>query len=351
MRVTTAGFLLLVLLGLSPARSRAEDPAAAGGGRPPDVATTPAPQYRLRADLGGTEPGTSRQAFEAAIARRAPSDLYELQVGYTYTDQVYYTSNRGYLTAYRFFNDGRSYVKGDATLRKYDYPVDATVQKPNPDSNAYEWVPRGELEVSHWLLAGVRAGVQYQLFPANFFYDTSSWTVNQKFAGEVELRPFATVSLGAKAALLRDPDPGKTEILGRPVPGAAAGTLASATNVVYRTTSLVGGWAGIELPAVGAKLEYLPNRDLDNSYDWSLLSTLDLRPAPWVELRLQQVHDAYASASNFPGKTADIYMGAAVFRVSEALRLRGGYRYVDAPAGARSGGTLIAGVEWRPARS
>jgi len=34
---------------------------------------------------------------------------YELQVGYSYTDQVYYQSNRGFVTLYRFFNDDRSY--------------------------------------------------------------------------------------------------------------------------------------------------------------------------------------------------------------------------------------------------
>ncbi len=347
MRMTTMGCGCLTLLVLVPSLARGED--AGQGGRPPDVAAAPVERpYTLRADLGGTEPGTSRQAFEAVIARRG-SAPYELQVGYSYTDQVYYQSNRGFLTVYRFFNDGQSYLKGDATLRKYDYPIDATVQKPNPDSNSYAWVPRGELEVSHWFVRSVRAGVQYQLFPANFFYDTASWTVNQKLAGEVEVKPVPILSLGARAALLRDPDPNKTEILGRPVPGAPAGTLASSTNVVYRTTSLVGGWGAIDLATVGAKLEYLPNRDLDNSYDWSLLSTLDLRPARWVEIRLQEVHDTYSSLSNFPGRTADIYMAAAVFRATEAVRLRAGYRYVDAPN--RAGGTVIAGVEWRPARS
>ncbi len=342
MRLKNVGTGLLAVVLLVPAASRGAD--SAQGGRPPDVAATPAElPYTLRADLGGTEPGTSRQAFEAVIARRGSSP-YEVQVGYSYTDQVYYQSNRGFLTLYRFFNDGQSYVKGDATLRRYDYPVDATVQKPNPDSNAYEWVPRGELEVSHWFVRQVRAGVQYQLFPASFFYDNASWTVNQKFAGEVEVRPVQIVSVGARAALLRDPDPNKTEILGRPIPGGG-GALAAQTSVVYRTTSLVGGWGAIDLPAVGAKVEYLPNRDLDNSYDWSLLSTLELRPVRWVEIRLQEVHDTYSSFSNFPGKTADIYMGAAVFRATEVLRLRAGYRYVDAPN--RTGGTIIAGVEWR----
>jgi hypothetical protein len=342
MRVNGIGLGLFLSL-LTAAEARAQDASAAGGGRPPDVAAEAPRPYRLRADLGGTEPGTSRQAFEANVAHRGATP-WEWQVGYTYSDQVYYQSNRGYLTLYRFFEEGMSYVKGDATLRRYDYPVDATVQRPNPDSSSYEWVPRAEVEASHWFMPAVRAGVQYQLFPANFFYDTSSWTVNQKVAGDVEVWPLRTLHLGVKAALLRDPDPGKTEILGRPIPGDP-GSLATATNVVYQTQTLVGGWAEVALAAVGAKLEYLPNRDLDGSYDWSLLSTLWFRPAPSVEVKLEEVHDTYSNVSSFPGSTADIYMGTVAWEMSPALRLRGGYRYVDAPN--RTGGTIVAGLEWR----
>lgn len=338
-RIRLGVFLFL----LAPAAARAQDAVAPAVGRPPDVATDAPRPYRLRADLGGTEPGTSRQSFEANVAHRGTAP-WEWQVGYTYTDQEFYTSNRGYATLYRFFNDGMSYVKGDATLRKYDYPVDPTIQKPNPDSSSYEWVPRAEVEASHWFVSSVRAGVQYQLFPANFFYDPSSWTVNQKLAGDVEVWPLRTVHLGVKAALLRDPDPNQTEIKGRPISGNP-GSLATATNVVYQTQTLVGGWAEVAFAPVGAKVEYLPNRDLDGSYDWSLLSTLWFRPIPALVIRLEEVHDTYSNVSSFPGQTADIYMGTVGYELNAALSLRGGYRYVDAPN--RTGGTLILGLEWR----
>ncbi len=296
----------------------------------------------LRADLGGTEPGTSRQAFEG-VARYGGVDHVELQAGYSYSDQVYYWSNRGFVTAYRHYGSEGSYVKGDATLRKYDYPVDPTVRRPAPDSNAYDWVPRGELELSHAFGPALRAGVQYQLFPASFFYDPSSWTVNQKLAGEVTLRPTEVVRVGVVAAVLRDPDPRRTEIRGRPSP--VTGAVAPRTSVVYRSTSLFGGKVGVEVDRLGLELQYLPNRDLDNSYAWSLLSTLDLRLTDRLDLRLQEVHDRYASVSNYPGRTAEIYMGAVGGALTPALRLRGGYRYVDAPT--RQGGTVILGVELR----
>ncbi len=304
------------------------------------VALAAAPPLRrdlsVRLDLGGTEPGSARQAFEGVVAYRGLQG-YELQTGWTYSDQVYYTSNRGFLTAYRFYADGYSYVKVDASLRKYEYPSNGALP-PNPDANAYLWVPRGELEVSHYLDRAWRIGAQYQLFPASFFHDPSSWTVNHKLSASVEYSPIAAVTLAARAALLRDPDPNLTVIQTSPT--------AAPTHVVYRVTTLVGGSAALDLRRVGLKVEYLPNRDLDTSYAWSILSTLDLAVTDRIDLRLQQVHDAYAAVSRFHGKTADIAMGAVGWAVSDALRLRAGYRYVDVPD--RWGGTVIVGLELRP---
>jgi hypothetical protein len=336
---------------LGPALAQGEEPAA------PEPAPAPVRRdLRVRLDLGGTEPSTSKQAFEGVVAYRGIQP-WEFQGGYTYSDQVFYTSNRGYLTAYRFYDDGQSYLKADATLRKYDYPVDPTIQAPNPDSNSYKWVPRGELEVSHRLSEMFRAGLQYQLFPANFFWDTSSWAVNHKLSGSVEVRPVPQVTLAGRAAVLRDPDPNATTIIGRklPTPPATANCslppidpqcFATQTSVKYRTTSLIGGSAAVDLERVGAKVEYLPNRDLDNSYDWSILSMLEVRLTNRFAIRLEEVHDVYSSVSNFSGRTAEIMMGAAHYQVSEAFGVRGGYRYVDAPT--RTGGTIIVGVELRP---
>lgn len=341
-------------------------PALALGQQSPEPAPAPVRRdLRIRMDLGGTEPGTSKQAFEGVVAYRGVQP-WELQAGYTYSDNIAYTSNRGYLTAYRFYDDGMSYVKADATLRKYDYPIDPSIKAPNPDSNSYDWVPRGELEVSHRLSDMFRVGLQYQLFPANFFHDTSSWAVNNKVSGSFEVRPVQQVTLGVRAAVLRDPDPNKTLIKGRPTPtspGPAPGQVnpcdapvvcATSTSVVYRTTSLFGGFGAIDLGRVAAKLEYLPNRDLDNSYDWSLLSTLELRFTDKISLRLEEVHDTYSTVSNFSGRTANIYMAAAGYRWSDALALRAGYRFVDVPDPAnpsparRRDGVAIVGFELRP---
>lgn len=296
----------------------------------------------LRADLGGTEPGTSRQAFEGAV-KYGGIERMELLAGYSYSDQVYYWSNRAFVTAYRFYGRDGSWVKGDLTLRRYSYPVDPAVLRPQPDSNAYDWVPRAEAEISHVFSPALRAAIAYQLFPANFFYDTSSWAVNNKLSGEVEVRPLDALRLTGIVAALRDPDPSRTEILGRrsPVTGAAA----TATRVDYRVTSLLGGAAAVDLGRIAVELRYLPNRDLDNSYRDSILTTIDLRVHERASLRLQQVHDWYGAHSNYAGRTADIVLGEAAYDLSPSLQVRGGYRYVDAPT--RTGGTILLGLGLR----
>jgi hypothetical protein len=341
MRLTDG--LLAALLLLPPALATGQA-TPAGSETPPALSDAESLRrgLTLRADLGGTEPGTSKQAFEGVV-RYGGLDQIELQGGYSYSDQVYFQSNRGFVTAYRFYGADESYVKGDLTLRKYDYPINPGVLRPTPDSNSYDWVPRGELELSHAFGAPLRLGLAYQLFPANFFYDTSTWTVNQKLSGQLEVRPIGQLRLRVIAAVLRDPDPRRTEILGRTSP--VTGAVAPQTNVVYRTTSLLGGAAAVVLERVSLELQYLPNRDLDNGYAWSLLSTADIRVTSRLDVRLQEVHDEYSSVSNYAGKTGEIYMAAGVFKLTEAVRLRGGFRYVDAPS--RRGGTAILGFEWR----
>jgi hypothetical protein len=320
-------------------------------GRAPDVPVRAPRPFSLRADYGGTEPGTSRQAFEAVASGR-PADDWQVDAGGTWSDQGFFESTRGFLTGYRFFNDGQSYVKADASLRKYQYPTDPAVQRPNPDSSSYEWVQRGELETSHPFTTWLRGTAQYQLFRASFFHDGSSWAVNHKVSGELEVRVLPQLRVAARAAALRDPNPNYTQVRGRPVPTDRAVTAAS-TRVDYRWTGLVGGWAALDLGRVAAKVELLPNRDLDDSYAWSLLSTVDLRLTRAADLRLQHVHDEYSSVSTFRGRTAEIYMAAAGYAVTGALRLRGGYRWVDTPAYDRAGrsgyGTVLVGAEWRTA--
>lgn len=312
--------------------------------------------------LGGTEPGTSRQAVEGQL-RYAGLDRLELQAGAGWSDSIFYESAKGYATGYFFYAPG-SYLKGDLSLRQYAY---SGASRPTPDSNAYDLVPRLEVEVSHHVVRALRAGLAYQLFTPSFFYDPQTTTVNHKVTGELEVLLGAGVTLTGMAAVLSDPDPARTTIKGRPVPGAPAGTVctpgapspdcAASTAVVKRRELLVGGGGTWRTAPFTASLRIIPNRDLDSSYAWSILSGLELRPVERLSLDLQWTFDRYSSVSGptFAGKNGNILWMRARCQLTPGLALGGGFKYVNNPgpastsptAGTRSAATLLLDVEWR----
>src|SRR2546430_4761843 len=138
---------------------------------------------RLDARMGGSEPGTSKNAFEGELIYGGFNRL-QLHAGGSWTDHIFYHPVKGYANAYWFYSPD-SYLKADFTLRRYNY---TGANRPTPDSNAYDKVPRASLEVSHWFGRTVRAGLEYQLFAPDFFYDRSTRILNHKITGEVEAR-------------------------------------------------------------------------------------------------------------------------------------------------------------------
>lgn len=318
---------------------------------------------RLTGWLGGTEPGTSKQAVEGQVWYGG-LDRLELSAGGSWTDNVFYESSKGYASGYWFYAPD-SYLKADFTLRKYGY---SGANRPTPDSNAYRLVPRLDLEASHWIGRRFRLGLDYQLFAPNFFYDTSTRIVNHKVTLEAEARLGGGFGASLMAAVLRDPSPTRTAILGRPVPAAPPGTTcpdlanpancAAATDVVYRTEFLLGGGLSYEADRWGAGVKVIPNRDLDSGFAWSLISSVALRPAERVSLDLQWVFDRYATSANaqFSGKDGNIWWARGRYQVTRDLALGGGLKWVknpsprsttSPPGQTRNDATLLLDLEWR----
>ena len=297
---------------------------------------------RLRANLGGTEPDSSRTGFEAA-ASYGGLDRLDLHAVYAYVDQVFYTSHKVGAAAYWFYQ-GESYLKVEPAWKIYDYPTDPAVQKPNPDSNSYKQLPRIDLEATHWFGTRFRGGLAYQFFAPTFFYDPATRAYNHKLSAEARWLPAEPVRLDLVFAALRDPDPNRTLIQGRPEPGNPT-VLAPATSVTYRTTWLVGGAVGVQGPGWNAEARYLPNRDLDNSYQWSALLSGAVDLAEPVRLLAWYIHDVYSKSSTYSGKTANIVMGEVRWQIVRELSVGAGGKYVDAPT--RRGPTLLLSAEWR----
>jgi len=315
---------------------------------------------RLDARMGGTEPGTSKQAYEGELTYGGFNRL-ELHAGGGWTDNIFYDSVKGYANAYWFYSQD-SYLRGDFTLRHYNY---TGANRPTPDSNAYDVVPRVSLEGSHWISPRIRAGLEYQLFAPDFFYDHSTRIVNHKVTGEVEARLGGGFTAVITAAVLRDPDPAATQILGRPVPGAPAGTVcpaagqpacAAATSVVFRTEFLVGGSLSYETDVWGIGLKYIPNRDLDSGFDWSIISSLDVRPMEKLSFNFQWVYDRYSNSAGpaFAGQSGNIWWATVRYQLTRPLAVGGGVKWVQNPSPAdvtgtatRNDPTFLLNVEYR----
>ncbi len=315
---------------------------------------------RLDARMGGSEPGTSKNAFEGELIYGGFNRL-ELHAGGSWTDNIFYDAVKGYANAYWFYSPD-SYVKADFTFRRYSY---TGVNRPTPDSNAYDKVPRGSIEVSRWFDRRVRAGLEYQLFAPDFFYDRSTRILNHKLTGELEARLGGGFTAGIAVSLLRDPDPAATLILGRPVPGAPAGTVcttagqpdcAAATSVVFRNEFLVGGSLSYESDAWGAGVKFIPNRDLDSGFDWSIISSLDLRPMDRLSFNFQWVFDRYSTTAGpaFAGQSGNIWWANVRYQLTRPLALGAGVKWVSNPSPAdvnttstRNDPTFLLNVEYR----
>jgi len=315
---------------------------------------------RLEARMGGSEPGTSKQAFEGELVYGGFNGV-ELHGGGSWTDNIFYDSVKGYANAYWFYSPD-SYLKADFTLRRYHY---TGANRPTPDSNAYDVVPRGSVEVSYWLNQTFRAGFEYQIFAPDFFYDRSTRILNHKVTGELEARLGGGFTAALTAAVLRDPDPAATLILGRPVPGAPAGTVcpaagqpscAAATSVKFRNEFLAGGGLSYQADAWGLGLKYIPNRDLDSGFDWSIISSLDLRPTDKLSFNFQWVFDRYSDASGpaFAGQSGNIWWAMARYQLTRPLAVGAGVKWVSNPSPAdptststRNDPTILLNIEYR----
>ncbi len=278
---------------------------------------------------GGWEPDYTTSAYEVML-KYGGVDKYDLYAGYGFADQVYYDRTKLYAKAYYFFAPG-NYFKVNPQYKDYDYPVSKV---PVPDSNSYDKVPSVEFELQYWATPKVRTNLIYEFFRPSFFHDPDSHANNHKFTGELYfLTSHDWLRYKVFLSVLRDPDPDNTTIKGR---GGAA-----STNVDYQLQALLGGAVEMSWGRWDGEIKYMPNRDLDSSYEYSLLAGVRYAFTDKLSGRFDIVHDRYSSQSNFSGSTANVYLASAYYKFTPSLDAGVGYKYLDLPAGKDSSGFLI----------
>lgn len=295
---------------------------------------------KLTARIGGWEADYTKSSYEGMVSYGG-FDKLDLNAGYSYADQTYYKRSKLYANGYYFYNPA-SYFKTSLAYKDYNYPVDPAVQKPNPDSNSYDKVPSIEFEVSHWLRDDIRGSLAYEFFRPSFFYDKDSHANNHKISAEAYyITPLKYLRLKAMYAVLRDPDSGRTTIKGRGL-NMPAGQVAASTNVKYQTQSLLGGGVEYLRDRWNAEVKYLPNRDLDSSYKYSVLAGLGYDFTDRITGRLDYVYDKYSSKSAYSGKTANVYLASVYYKLNPSVDLGVGYKFIDLPTKNENTGFLTA---------
>jgi tetratricopeptide (TPR) repeat protein len=276
----------------------------------------------VQAWFDGSEPDASKAAAEAQL-QYAGLDAVTLRAGGGWTDEIFYYRDKAYMTAYWFYA-GDSYLSAGLAVRKYDYSAPGM---PAPDSNAYQWEPRAELQISHWIAPMVRLGAAYQLSVPDFQFDPGTWIANHKLTADAEVKLGAGFSVSATAALLRDPDPNLTKVANTPA------ALGGPTSVVSRLDWLFGGGASYDAPRWNVGVQALSNRDLDTSFDWSVLSSLQILPFDWLSIDLQWILDHYAAGAGAPyaGNLGNIVWAECSVDIIPPLRVSAGAKYVNNP--------------------
>ena len=91
---------------------------------------------------------------------------------------------------------------------------------------------------------------------------------------------------------------------------------------------------------MSAELKYIPNRDLDSSYDYSILAELGYEFTEKISARLDYVYDKYSPESNYAGKTANVYMVSGFYKLHPRIDLGAGYKYLNLPTDNQHTGFL-----------
>jgi tetratricopeptide (TPR) repeat protein len=276
----------------------------------------------VQAWFDGSEPDASKTAAEAQLQYEG-LDAVTLRAGGGWTDEIFYYRDKAYMTAYWFYA-GDSYLGAGLAIRKYDYSAPGM---PAPDSSAYQWEPRAELEISHWFAHAARLGAAYQLSVPDFQFDPGTWVANHKLTANAEVKLGAGFGISATAALLRDPNPNLTKVAN------TTAALGGPTNVVYRLDWLYGGGVSYDAPRWNAGVQALSNRDLDTSFDWSVLSSLQILPFDWLSIDLQWILDHYAAGAGAPyaGNLGNVVWAECSMDIFPPLRVSAGVKYVNNP--------------------
>jgi tetratricopeptide (TPR) repeat protein len=278
--------------------------------------------------LGEWEADSSAPGGWQAEVAYAGLDRMEFRAGLTHADRYYYTRDKKYATARRFFSP-TGYLKLSAGKKTYDFPLETN---PIPDSNSYRDVPAIEIEVGDdlsQLAAGLRGTLTYEHFRPNFFYAQDSHASNHRVSGELSWQPGSgPFRLRVLAAVLRDPDPEGTVI------DREAGQLVA---LEYGWQALLGGGVDLSGDRISGQFLLIPNPDLDRSQSYAVVAGIWGTLRRPIEGRADYIYGKYSEESVFAGQKAHVWTWTLRWRARSHLELSAGYKVARRPVRDASG--------------
>ena len=258
---------------------------------------------------GGWEVDNTKNSYDAGVFA-GWVDWLDLYASYSRSDRLFYHRESFSVDAY-IFTSYDMFIRLGYRAKRYEYST-AT----SPDLSAYVHVPDLQLELSYSYTPDNSVSLEAEFFSPDFFMNRSLRANNFKVSGSVRNWIIRPVYAKLFAAILRDPDP-LSFIQDSP------GTISSFR---YETVSLVGSALGAEVGGFNAEVKYIPDRDLDNSIDWSLFTRIGYS---WEHIGIQydMLLDNYRAVG--AGRTSRVHLLTLLMKPLAMLDLRVGVKSIS----------------------
>lgn len=296
---------------------------------------------KIESWVGAWEVDYTRFARETALSYKGLNDI-KLVLGHNYTDEINYKKYSSFLKGTYYYGHD-AYIKLALKDRSYEYPINPKIKIPTPDSTALNTNFYVELEASQDLFKNLHATLTYELTMPKFYYDRAATIKTHKITAELHYKtPLEFLTAKLYYSLLRAVDGNTTEVKGRDNTGAGT---AKTTAVKYSIFSLFGGALEMSRGNFSAELKYLPNRELDDSYKYSIFTAVGYEINEAFSIRLDHLYDKYSSTSSRANMSGNVYMFSTKYKFTPELDIEAGYKYINIPR--RTEGTAFTTLVFR----
>jgi len=247
----------------------------------------------------------------------------DLYFGYSDFEKILYTRTKFFGKAYIFVNP-KTYLKIEFNEKNYDYPFYKISQ---PDDNAYDKLNSIEFEIYHSISPNYSFSLNYERFNPNFYWDPQAKASNYKIGAEFNAKFFKILQGTIFIHRIKDPNPTKLIVDHKNKKVLAFD---------YKTDYFIGGGIELESNPFEVGLKYIPNRDLDNTLDYSYFIKAAYKINEGrlkfpLKVRMDYLYDKYNILSYMKGQASKVYMFTINAEPLKYLIINTGIKFLRRP--------------------